>query len=140
MSDSYLFTYINPTFPYQTLLTQQDLVFRKQIGSGSFGKVYKINIKIDQKNYALKVLSKNQLKKLNLLPQLSNEISILSSCSHPNIISLYQVFETEGYIFMLMEFADQGTLYQKIQKNKKLTENDSINFIKDVIEAVSYLH
>lgn len=55
------FEFIQKDFKIQRLLTQQELVFRKQIGSGSFGKVYKVSIKEEEGLYALKVLSKNQL-------------------------------------------------------------------------------
>lgn len=77
--------------------------------------------------YGLKVLSKNQIKNLELDDQLRNEIRILSNCDHPNINKLYCVFEEGGYIFLVLQFAGEGTLFEKLKKHKRFSEEgDSI--------------
>lgn len=88
----------------------------------------------------MKVLSKNQLSTLKLLPQLFNELKILSSCQHPNIIALHALFEDEKYIFMVMELAEDGTLYNYI-RNKHFLSRDEISMLMaQIIKAVAYLH
>jgi serine/threonine protein kinase len=72
--------------------------------------------------YALKVLSRNQIKNLELEDQLRNEIRILASCDHPNINKLYCVFEESGYIFLILQYAGEGTLFEKLKKHKKFSE------------------
>lgn len=73
--------------------------------------------------YALKVLSKNQIKNLELADQLRNEIRILSLCDHKNINKLHCVFEEGGYIFLVLQYANEGTLFEKLKKHKKFTED-----------------
>lgn len=53
--------------------------------------------------------------------QLTNELKILSHCKHSNIITLHALFEDEKYIYMLMELAENGNLYNLI-KQKQLSE------------------
>ena len=76
--------------------------------------------------YALKVLSKNQIRNLELESQLKNEIRILATCDHPNINKLNCVFEEGGYIFLLLEYANNGTLFEKLKRNKKFSETGKI--------------
>lgn len=73
--------------------------------------------------YGLKVLSKNQIKNLDLIDQLQNEIRILSQCDHKNINKLFCVFEEGGYIFLVLEYAGDGTLFQRLKKYKKFSED-----------------
>ena len=56
------------------------------------------------------------------MKQLENEINILAKCYHPNIIQLNAVFEDEKYIYLIMELANEGSLFNLIRKNKKLSE------------------
>lgn len=81
--------------------------------------------------YALKVLSKGQINKLELSDQLKNEIRILSQCNHRNINKLYCVFEEEGYIFFVLEYANEGTLFEKLKKYKKFSEESK--YIKGLL-------
>ena len=68
------------------------------------------------------MLSRNQLTKLKLLKQLNNEIEILKACNHENIIDLHAVFEEDGYIFLLMELCREGSLFQKLKKENRFSE------------------
>jgi serine/threonine protein kinase len=121
-------------------LTKESFTFISQLGSGAFGKVYKVSSKITNQIYALKVLSKNQISNLNLIDQLKNEITILARCNHDNIIKLYCAFEDKGYIFLVMELANDSTLFNKVKKLKKLSEPLVCDYMKDIVQAVVYLH
>ena len=129
----------NKKYNFQTL-KKSDLTFLSQLGTGSFGKVYKVSHKKTKIQYALKVLSKKQLHSLKLQPQLQNEIKILTNCNHSNIIKLFALFEDEDYIYMLMELAKHGTLFHKLKKNKKFSESLTKKYMLDIISAISYLH
>ena len=121
-------------------LAKNDFSFLQELGSGSFGKVYKVSSNFDNKIYAMKVLSKNQLTKLKLIPQLINEISLLSRCNQKNIIELYTAFEDAKYIYLVMELANEGTLFHKLKSQKTFPENIVASYMTDVIRAFVYLH
>lgn len=121
-------------------LGKESFTFITQIGSGAFGKVYKVSSKITNKLYALKVLSKNQLNHLKLIDQLRNELSIFARCNHENIIRLFGAFEDQHYIYMIMELANDSNLFNKLKKAKKFSEKVAYEYLKDIIQALIYLH
>jgi serine/threonine protein kinase len=121
-------------------LTKESFTFISQLGSGAFGKVYKVSSKLTNNIYALKVLSKNQIANLKLMDQLRNEISILARCNHENIISLYGAFEDKSYIYLIMEYANDATLFSKLKKIKRFSEPIAAEYLRDIINAVVYLH
>lgn len=131
---------LNQSFQNGEQLTKDSFNFLTQIGSGAFGKVYKVSSKTTGQIHALKVLSKNQITNLKLTDQLRNEIALLARCKHKNIVKLFCAFEDKGYIFLIMEMASEGTLYQKLKKMKKFDEQMVADYMTDIIRAVAYLH
>lgn len=121
-------------------LSKDSFTFITQIGSGAFGKVYKVSSKLTNKIYALKVLSKNQLTHLKLTEQIKNEINIFSKCHHENIIALYAAFEDPNYIYMIMELANDSNLFNKLKKQKQFSERVTFEFLRDIVQALIYLH
>lgn len=121
-------------------LSKDNFTFVTQIGSGAFGKVYKVTSKMTNKIYALKVLSKNQLSHLKLIDQLKNEINIFARCHHENIVALYGAFEDQNYIYMIMEIANDSNLFNKLKTQKKFSEKITYEYLRDIIQALIYLH
>jgi len=121
-------------------LTKDSFNFHAQLGSGAFGKVYKVSSKLTGNTYALKVLSKNQITNLKLTEQLKKEIAIIARCNHENIIKLYGAFEDKSYIYLIMELANDSTLFSKLKKSKKLPESTAAAYLTDIVKAIMYLH
>lgn len=59
---------------------------------------------------------------------------------HPNIIKLFNHFEEENYIYLMIEYAGGGQLWQKLKKEGRLDENTVKKYMADIILAVEYLH
>lgn len=74
------------------------------------------------------------------MKQLENEINILAKCYHPNIIQLEACFEDQGYIYLIMELANEGNLFHMIRKLKKLSETQTAKYMKQIVSAFEYLH
>jgi NIMA (never in mitosis gene a)-related kinase 1/4/5 len=111
-------------------MSLKDFEILSKIGEGAYSKVYKVKRLSDQETYALKKVPIKTLKpkeKNNAL----NEIRLLASVSHPNVISYKQAFfdnETES-LCIIMEYADGGDLYQRILEYKKKSALMSENFL-----------
>ena len=123
-----------------TIIKTVDFNIISVIGTGSFGKVFKVYSKQKNSFFALKVLSQNQITKLKLWSQLLKEIEILSICDHENIIKLYAVFSEQKKVYMLLELANENCLFTELEKKKKINENRISEIIKDVLKALDYLH
>ena len=92
----------------------------KKIGNGSFSVVYKVRRKADNNIYALKKVKLFKLREKEKLAAL-NEVRILASIKSPFIISYKEAFieESDKSLCIVMEYADNGDLYQKYVFIKK---------------------
>ena len=112
-----------------------------QLGKGGYGKVYRVkNIKSGE-IYACKLLSKFKIENLD---KIKKEINILKKINHPNIIKLYEIFESKKWLYLIMEECKGGSLYNKIiellQIKKMYTEKQSANIFRQIILAIEYCH
>ncbi len=116
-----------------------------RIGSGAFGSVYKVIRKEDSKIYAMKRVKITQLgtkEKENAL----NEIRILASFNHPNIIGYKEAFydDNSQTLNIVMEYADDGDIESKISNNKlnKLSFQESTiwNILIQILQGLKFLH
>ena len=117
----------------------------KELGKGSFGSVYLVRRKEDHKIYALKSV---YIEKLNKKEQQNsvNEVRILASVNHPNVIGYKEAFwdEKDNTLNIVMEYADDGDLQTKINKMKKerlrFEENMIWSYSIQMIEGLKALH
>ena len=110
------------------------------IGSGGFGKVYKVKHKTSGNIYAIKVISKKKIIEQDMCEQIKLEVRIMYSLNHEHIIKLYNHYEDDDYFYLLLEYAPNGQLYDKLKKVGRFVENDAAQYMREVISAVEYLH
>ena len=113
----------------------------KPLGKGGYGKVFQVRNKITGKLYACKKLSKLVVKNLE---KFRREIDILIKMDHPNIIKLYDVYESNNSLYLIMEECHGGELFdriiKRIENNQMYTEKEACEIIKQVMGAIEYCH
>jgi NIMA (never in mitosis gene a)-related kinase len=103
-----------------------------KLGTGSYSEVFKVTRKSDEKVYALKKVSLENLSQKERENAL-NEVRILASIQHENIIGYKESFLDQGkYLCIVMDYASDGDLYQKIVKNKK----ENVYFVEEQVWRV----
>lgn len=107
------------------------------LGKGTYGCVYKATDKILNIVRAVKAVSK---KKLKNIPRFRQEIDIMKSLDHPNVIKLYETFEDDNKIYLVMELCSGGELFDKIVKKGFFTEKYACFIMKQIFGVVNYLH
>ncbi|CAG9332010.1 unnamed protein product [Blepharisma stoltei] len=112
----------------------------EEIGSGSFGHVYKVIKKDNQEIYALKVLNKTMLKSQKQLKYAIAECKILKSIRHPFIIPIYWAFQTNRHLFMTLEYCPNGDLSLILEHAHYLSTEISKFYIAETILAIEHLH
>ena len=127
----------------ETLITQKfgnpDKYYKKinELGSGSYGSVYKAKNLIFDNIVAIKVIEKIQDNMIDDL-EIKNEINILKTLSHPNIVKIYEFYDTPLYYYIVTEYCKKGELFEYI-KNKYNERQLSVLFYQ-VFSGLVYLH
>jgi len=112
----------------------------KKLGSGAFSVVYDATNKTTELAYAIKVIDKKAISELNKTLHIKTEVAILRKLSHPNIVQIYEIYETEKHLYLVMEKMNGGELYEQIIERKKYGEKHAARILKQIIVAIIYLH
>jgi len=118
---------------YYDLSTSRD----KALGEGSYGYVMKSKHKATNVDRAIKRIKKSQAKSPQVL---SKEINLMKMMDHPNIIKLYETFEDQQFIYLVIEVCCGGELFDKIVETHHFNENQAAIIMQQVIRVVYYLH
>lgn len=110
----------------------------EHIGEGSFGKVYKARRKNTGFTVAMKFITKHGKSEKDIR-NLRQEIKILRTLNHENIILMFDAFETDREFCVVTEYA-QGELFDILQDDQKLTEATVQQVAKQLVRALHYLH
>ena len=113
---------------------------RQKIGKGKFGLVKCGINKETKKQVAIKIMAKKNMDKSDL--ELAKvEIDILKIGQHPNIIKLYDIYENENYIYIIMEYCSGGDLLSYFEHyDYELKETKVCGIIHKLSMAIYYLH
>ncbi|KNA10317.1 hypothetical protein SOVF_145480 [Spinacia oleracea] len=109
------------------------------LGQGTFAKVYYGKNIVTNEMVAIKVISKEQVKKAGMMEAIEREISVMRLIRHPNVVSLKEVLATKGRIYFIMEYVKGGELFSKIAKGR-LKEDYARKYFQQLISAIDYCH
>uniref|UniRef100_A0A8C2K5X2 Myosin light chain kinase family, member 4b n=1 Tax=Cyprinus carpio TaxID=7962 RepID=A0A8C2K5X2_CYPCA len=108
------------------------------LGGGRFGMVHKCVEKSSGLVLAAKIIKARSQKEKEVV---KCEIEVMNQLDHANLIQLYAAFESRHEIILVMEYVDGGELFDRIiDENYKLTELDTVLFIRQISEGLQYMH
>ncbi|KAK1510683.1 hypothetical protein CTAM01_01256, partial [Colletotrichum tamarilloi] len=118
-----------------------DYVLGNTIGEGEFGKV-KLGWKNDNNvQVAIKLIKRDSVgNNPSRLAKIYREIAILRGISHPNIVRLHEMVETERHIGIILEYASGGELFDYILNHRYLKDNAARRLFAQLVSGVGYLH
>ncbi|KAI3649906.1 hypothetical protein MP228_005538 [Amoeboaphelidium protococcarum] len=118
----------------------------KTLGIGSTGKV-KLGVHVETgQRVAIKIISKSSMKKEKdpdgsvLNKKLDREIAIMKLVQHPNVMSLFDVFESQDELYLVLELVDGGELFDYLVKQGRLKEMEALKFFQQIIAGLDYCH
>lgn len=115
-------------------------ILGRQIGAGGMGIVYLATYTETGKQVALKVLPPSLSDDKKLLKRFEREIGILKRLKHPNIVKYYGGGTHQGQRWYAMEYIDGGSLYDILQKRKRLTWDQAIQVGRQLTAALEHAH
>lgn len=113
----------------------------KVLGSGAFGKVFMTTNKVDTSlKVAIKVLDKEKLRES--IECIMEEVAILNTLDHPNIVKYYETYDDSKYIYLVMEYISGCQLFDKItqQKNQNFTEFEACKYMRELVSSINHCH
>jgi serine kinase len=128
-------------------LEKRGFTFGQKIGRGSTsvvlrstfrdkdGKVLDLACKIVDKMALDKTQHKDFLQKF-----FPREIELMMKLNHPNIIGIHAILESKNVVFVFQQFAENGDLLRKIQKEGRIEEKQAREWYKQLLNGLGYLH
>ncbi|XP_026837190.1 serine/threonine-protein kinase MARK2 isoform X10 [Drosophila erecta] len=111
----------------------------KTIGKGNFAKVKLAKHLPTGKEVAIKIIDKTQLNS-GSLQKLFREVRIMKMLDHPNIVKLFQVIETEKTLYLIMEYASGGEVFDYLVLHGRMKEKEARVKFRQIVSAVQYCH
>ena len=99
------------------------------LGKGAFGKVKKATLKANGQQRAVKIVDKLQLDDGERV-RMKYEIDILKNLNHPNIVRLYEVYESKTNFFLVTELCEGCELFEEISSRKQFAEQEAAHVVK----------
>ena len=120
-----------------------DLSFYKYgriIGRGAFGKVnIGLNI-LTGRVVAIKSFNKQNISSFTSEEKIRKETNLMRSLRHPSITKILEMFESEKYVLIIMEYVSGGNLQSFVKKRRKLNEKTAKILFKQIMEGIKYIH
>ncbi|RXN27109.1 serine threonine- kinase MARK2-like isoform X1 [Labeo rohita] len=111
----------------------------KTIGKGNFAKVKLAKHVLTGREVAVKIIDKTQLNSSSL-QKLFREVRIMKLLNHPNIVKLFEVIETEKTLYLVMEYASGGEVFDYLVAHGRMKEKEARAKFRQIVSAVQYCH
>ena len=109
---------------------------KEKLGEGAYGCVYKVTQKSTNFLRAVKAIERKHIDSNSF----SNEIAILKTVDHPNIIKLFDCYYDNNFFYMVEEYCSGGDLFDYIQKIKNFSEKIAATIFNQLLSAINHLH
>ncbi|XP_041468260.1 MAP/microtubule affinity-regulating kinase 3-like isoform X5 [Lytechinus variegatus] len=111
----------------------------KTIGKGNFAKVKLAKHIPTGKEVAIKIIDKTQLNPSSL-QKVYREVKIMKLLDHPNIVKLFEVIETDKTLYLAMEYASGGEVFDYLVAHGRMKEKEARAKFRQIVSAVQYCH
>ncbi|EGR27165.1 protein kinase domain protein [Ichthyophthirius multifiliis] len=121
-------------------LSIKNIQFLFVIGKGGFGKVWKIEMKKNRREYALKEMSKAKIISKKSINSIMNERLLLSTLNHPFIINMMFAFQDKSNLYLVMDLLEGGDLRYHLCRYRQFNEQQTKFIAACIIIGLEYLH
>jgi serine/threonine protein kinase len=117
-----------------------DYMIGETLGKGTFGKV-KLGTYLPTKDrMAVKILEKSKMKDNDDFERVVREMQIIQQFNNENVIKVYEILEDKERYYIIMEYCEEGELFNYIVKKKRLTEEEAAFFFYQLINGLESIH
>ena len=112
----------------------------KVIGAGAFSKVRIAVHTVTNEKVAVKIVNKDQIHNIKDLERVMREMHVLKNIIHPNIIRMHEVVEKGSRLYLVLDFANGGELYNYIMGKGAIPEREARVFFGQILSGVDFFH
>ncbi|KAJ3047661.1 MAP/microtubule affinity-regulating kinase 3 [Rhizophlyctis rosea] len=109
------------------------------IGEGNFAKVRLATHTLTGEKVAIKIIDKSKLDPATSR-KLFREVRIMKLLSHPHIVRLYEVIDTPKELYLVMEYASGGEIFDYLVAHGRMKEKEARRCFRQILEAIEYCH
>jgi BR serine/threonine kinase len=118
-----------------------DYVLENTLGSGSTGKVKLAQHKITGRKCAIKIIRKSLIEdQPDLAVKICREIALMKLLNHPHLLSLFEVCESAQHLYIILEYAEHGELFDYLASHGSLSVEEGMSFFRQIIYGLEFLH
>ena len=110
------------------------------IGKGTFSVVKLGENKLTKEKVAIKIMLKSKIVNQEDLIRIAREIEMLKKLNHPNVIKIFKILEDSKKFYIIMEYCQNGELFNRIVERQRLTEDEAALFYYQIISGLEYIH
>ncbi|KAJ3265434.1 MAP/microtubule affinity-regulating kinase 3 [Chytriomyces hyalinus] len=111
----------------------------KSVGEGNFAKVKLATHCLTGEKVAVKIIDKEKLDAATA-KKLFREVRIMKLLNHPHIVRLYEVIDTPNELYLIMEFAAGGEIFDYLVAHGRMKEKEARRHFRQIISAIEYCH
>lgn len=116
-------------------------ILGKSLGAGATGKVKLGFHKETGFKVAVKIINKEFLSsRPSMRKKVEREIVVMKIIDHPNVLKLYDVYETSKYLFLILEYVEGGELFDYLVSKGSLEPAEALHFFQQIIRGLDYCH
>ena len=130
---------IGTVYKNSNKITKEYKIWIDQIGKGAFGEVRKALHLESGQFRAVKIVYKHECS-IEEQKKILKEVEILKQLDHPNIIKIYEFFEDTKFMYIIMDLAQGGELFDKIQNVHHFSERKAAEIFQQILSGANYLH
>ncbi|XP_077411530.1 serine/threonine-protein kinase PLK4 [Vanacampus margaritifer] len=111
------------------------------LGKGSFACVYRAKSVKTGLEVAIKTIDKKIMHKAGMVQRVTNEVEIHCRLKHPSILELYNYFEDNNYVYLVLEMCQNGEMGRYLKEREvPFTEDEARHFMHQIVKGMLYLH
>lgn len=121
-------------------LSDYEILAGKELGRGSYGRVNLVREKGTGALFAMKEMSKAFFKDHDCIENLKREIKIHKKLNHPHITKLLHYFEDSHNVYLILQYAENGSLFRYLRRRKRFSEKEAFVYFFQTCLGIDYLH
>lgn len=118
-----------------------DYILGRTLGAGTTGKVKLAVHKETNKQVAIKIIKKSLFNtKPDLERKIHREVALMRLLEHPHLLKLFDVCESQHHLYIILEYASNGELFDFLIKRRFLPPEQALTFFREIIYGLEFLH